>query len=177
MLADLTLAMCGRAGQVSALARNAARLNALASRRQNLTPLVCDYSRTQALRDTLANVCRERGPIDLAICWVHAHAADAMDTIAAALAPGATVVHVRSSEGQASGADDADGRLRARHRALRWQVVRLGFKLDLSGGQPRARWLTHAEICAGVLDAVENGAVSTVVGLVPSREAPGPGGR
>ncbi|MCC6284822.1 MAG: hypothetical protein IT439_05900 [Phycisphaerales bacterium] len=174
MLAEVCLSLSGEAGKVSVLARSAPRLNTLAARRSNISPIPCDYADSDGLIRALALAADTRGAFDLAVCWVHGNAARAMDVVAAALAPGARVVHILPSDANEPVGDAAHAALRARHLSLIWHVVRLGFKIELARGTARARWLTHAEICRGVLDAIASPASSSTVGLLSSPGAPGP---
>lgn len=167
MLADLALGLADGWRQVSVLARPGPRLEALAARRVNLGAVGVDYTRGAGLARALDNAKRERGEIDLAVCWVHSHAREAMDVITRAMSAGSRVIDVRSGEHGNAHADPVHEDLRARYPLLRWQAVRLGFKFDLGAGTPRARWLTHSEICAGVTSAIESHTSMAWVGLPP----------
>ena len=59
-----------------------------------MTPVAQDYRDAEGLSAALARAIEERGPIELAVCWIHTDAPEAPRIVAAALAPGARLVQV-----------------------------------------------------------------------------------
>lgn len=88
------------------------------------------------------------GPADLLVSWVHGgYRLQVMEAVAPLLAPGAPVVEVHGeSAGDPLGA--LPGATLAGHPT---QQVVLGHVRE----GKRARWLTHAEVVDGVLEAVQ----------------------
>lgn len=98
------------------------------------------------------------GPFDRAVVWVHGHAPEAAGVVAE---------HVTGDYLHVLGSASADpSRQHDPHLALRghagYRQVVLGFHLSPSG----SRWLTDAEISAGVLGALRSGSPRSVVGTV-----------
>jgi molybdopterin-guanine dinucleotide biosynthesis protein A len=141
MLAPATRALAGRGHVVTSVARRAADL----SPRVVSAPL--DYRDTVALRTGLARATEERGPFELAICWIHTDAPEAPGVVAAALAPGARLVQVFGTRV--------------------WRLERVPLHIAYRSvvlGSSEGRWLTDEEISAGVLDAVDADRAVHVVG-------------
>lgn len=175
MLRAATLGIAGRGFAVSVVARSARRLSALveeaASRGGVVWPVCVDYRFADAFAYGLEAAVRTAGPPSLAVVWAHAVAPDAPLAVAQAIddagAP-ADFYHVLGSAVADPSAPN-DERVRAFREFPRiaYHEVILGFVR-----QARAsRWLTEAEISAGVLQAVDTGALQTVVGVVEPWEA------
>ncbi|HYE03803.1 MAG TPA: hypothetical protein VD963_11295 [Phycisphaerales bacterium] len=182
MLAGVCLGLADRGCAVSVVARGHARLAALARRSAGLAgpinPVPVDYHDHGALAAGIRAAGMAHGPVRLVVAWVRSSATGTLelvcDLVASERAP-RDVLHVRSS----AAADPMD-RATARSQALalerlpgvRYRQVVLGFVHE----QGSARWLTDAEIAAGVLGALDSGASLTVVGTVrPWSARPGAG--
>lgn len=163
-------------GVVGALANEGAEVTVIARRRPGLeqlerahggrvTGIALDYRTSDELAAALGSACAARGPFALAVAWLHDDAPEAIRVIAGHMARSNSpcrLLHVLSS------AHADPGRSRARAVAptpgtgLVYQEVVLGFRYDRSG----SRWLSHAEIVDGVLDAVRGGQPRSIVGTV-----------
>ena len=110
-------------------------------------PAALDYRDGPALADALERAIGERGPLELAVCWIHTDAPEAPGIVARSLAPGARCVQVFGTRRWAL----ADVPLHVAYRE-----VLLGAVGD--------RWLTHEEISAGVLAAIDADEPCRVVG-------------
>jgi molybdopterin-guanine dinucleotide biosynthesis protein A len=144
MLAGLTRALAARGHLVTSIARRAARLG------PGVEELELDYRDTGGLREALGSVRRERGPIELAVCWIHPDAPEAPGVVAQALAPGARLVQVFGTRV--------------------WPLARVPVSIAYRRvrlGSVDGRWLTHEEIAAGVLDAVDADRPVTTLGDRP----------
>jgi hypothetical protein len=143
------------AGLVAALAERGEHVTVVARTRRALPPgavhLAVDYRSSEDLRRGLADAARERGPIELAVCWIHTDAPDAPRIVAESLAPGGRLVQVFGTRVWPL-SPVPDG--------VEYAQVLLGSVRD--GG--RSRWLTNAEISTGVLAAVDSGEALAVVG-------------
>ena len=131
MLMGVVHFLARRGHSVTGVARHSIPLGAGA------TLVQLDYRDAEHLGAELARAVAERGPIELAVCWIHTDAPDAPRIVAEALAPGARLVQVFGTRVWPL----ADVPLHVAYR----QVL-----LGSVGG----RWLTHEEISAGVLEAV-----------------------
>jgi hypothetical protein len=134
-----------------ALGERGHRVTCIARRPRDLGPGVTvettDYHDSARFREALARAAESRGPIELAVCWIHTDAPDAPRTVAESLAPGARLVQVFGTRVWPL----ADVPLHVAYR----QVL-LG---SVSG-----RWLTHDEISAGIVEAIDADLPVRVVG-------------
>ncbi len=174
MLADVALALAGQGFDVSSLARSPssharlrARVEAAGGRYEGF---IVDYTDSEALDHALRAASARFGPPALAVAWVHGHAPRAPLQIAGLLAEADLhFVHVLGSASADPARPDPGRRASFEamaHVALYTEVV-LGFVMGARG----ARWLTDAEICAGVLDAIARAEPRRVVGQVRPWEA------
>ena len=88
MLAGLTRALADRGHVVSSVARKPRRLGRTSSRSRSTIAMRSGFGRAIEI------AVEERGPIELAVCWIHTDAPEAPRLVAAALAPGARLVQV-----------------------------------------------------------------------------------
>ena len=145
MLAGLVAALAERCDDVTVVARNRRALPFGA------VQLVLDYRATRDLRQGLAEATRERGPIELAVCWIHTDAPEAPRVVAEGIAPGGRLVQVFGTRVWP---------LLPVPEGVEYAQVLLGSVRE-GGGY---RWLTNDEITAGVLAAVDAGEPLAVVG-------------
>jgi ribosomal protein S28E/S33 len=131
--------------------------------------LPLDYTDETHFLDTLAI----RGPVDLALTWLHPKAESLRDGIAERVIPGGKVIEVLgSATGRPGGfADERLAAMEAAHAGKTYRQVVLGFVAEPDG---TSRWLTHEEICAAVLAAYRGFETRTVAGtLEPWDKRPG----
>lgn len=145
------------AGVCRALADRGFRVLVLARRERDLGPGVrvmpADYTDADAYESALSEIARETGQPDLLITWVHSTAPHAGDDASRILHPFRHLdVLGSAAENPASKLAPAPGR----------EEVVLGFKVE-SG---TSRWLTHEEIVQGVMDAIDQPGLRTIVGQV-----------
>lgn len=112
-----------------------------------IAPMAVDYRDGDALVVALERAQAERGPIELAVCWIHTDAPEAPALVAGALAPGARLVQVFGT----------------RVWPLAEPPLQIAYRRVLLGAHG-GRWLTHEEISAGVLEAVDADRPLSVVG-------------
>ena len=141
MLAPAARALADRGHAVTCIARRLADLG------RGVAVEAADYRKENELREALARAKQSRGPIELAVCWIHTDAPKAPRFVAESLAPGARLVQLFGTRVWPL----ADVPLHVAYR----QVL-----LGSTGG----RWLTHEEISAGVLEAVDADRPVHVVG-------------
>ncbi|MCA9274215.1 MAG: hypothetical protein KDA31_14350 [Phycisphaerales bacterium] len=147
MLAGLCRTLADRGHPVSVLAR----------RNRDLGPGVgcfaCDYKDPDSLDAAMSEAIDELGPIAVLISWIHGTAPDAAEQAHRIASPER---HLRIL-GSASAKRPAPGPSEAG-----CERITLGFALD----GPASRWLTHDEICEGVLHAFDHPRPATIVGVV-----------
>lgn len=161
MLREATLTLAQRCTAVSAVARRAA---SVADTWPGINPLPLDYHDAAALAQALRRAVGHYGPIQLAVCWIHSSAPEALQTVAAELGRSGEpcrLFHVRGS----AAADPTRlprPALDELPPTVSYRQVILGFQIEGN----RSRWLTHREISQGVLQAIEDDAEYRVVGVV-----------
>lgn len=127
----------------------------------SIHPAAADYGDPDAFAAALDGAVAARGPFDLAVAWIHSSAPDA--PLAAARRVRGRFLHVLGSA--AADPSRPDPGRRAAFEALpglSYREVILGFVRE----GDRSRWLTDAEIAAGVLGAIAADRPRTVVGVV-----------
>lgn len=162
MLAPAVRTLAARGWSVSLIAR---RASAFVRRTPELAGFDCNYNDADAFASTIDRARDGRGPIELAVGWFHTPGPSSVvaPRMGSPAAPG-RFFHVLGS----AAADPADPAALARAAktvagaasCLYRQVV-LGFVLDAGA----ARWLTHDEISAGVIQAVDDDAALATVGV------------
>ena len=141
MLLGATRSLAERGHRVTSLARRPADVG------EGVVPVAVDYRASDALREALARAMAERGPLELALCWIHTDAAEAPAIVAEAVAPGGRLVQVFGTR--------------------RWPLAHVPLSIayrEVLLGAVGGRWPTHAEIAAGVLDAIDADEPCRVVG-------------
>lgn len=167
MLWGVSLELARRGYSTSVIARSKPGLQKLAraacAAGGFINPIAVDVYDEPLLTQKLLEAIARYGPILLAIDW-----ASPNDSLAIAKRVGSAwqpceFFHVLGS----SAADPSrpDPERRARFEALpnlRYHEVILGFVIEASG----SRWLTHEEICQGILQAIDRDASRFIVGTV-----------
>ena len=144
MLAGASRGLAERGHDVSVVARGAARLDALRSDR--VTPIQVDYTDLDALDAALSRAVAERGPFEIAVCWIRSWEPESLRHVAGALREGTPLYHVLGTTGTPA----------AELPGIDYRVVRLGRR--------GSRWLTNDEISSGVLEAIDREAADFPVG-------------
>jgi hypothetical protein len=122
--------------------------------------ITVDYRESDNLRRCIAEAIAMRGPIGLAVAWIHSDAPDALrvisDEISSRTKEPWRLFHVRGSAAYLH-PEQPQVPINCLYR----QVI-LGFVLE----GDRSRWLTHEEISGGVIRAIQRDAERTVVGTL-----------
>lgn len=149
MLSSLTEQLA-RTHTISLIARHAStsRLASL----EYVFAYDADYSDDAHIREVLACAIAQNGVIDQCILWIHSYAAHIVPMIAA---------HTRGAIYDIIGSTTRDPRMVHRWDHPRYHRILLGYVRE---GE-RSRWLTDAEICAGVQAGIEADG-SSVVGMI-----------
>jgi hypothetical protein len=163
MLADLVVEMARHGRRVSVVARGATRLQRLAERHPHIHPLPLDYHDEAALDAGLATAARAHGPFRRCVAWMHDDSQDRALRIARRVS--GVYCEVLGS----ASADPAKPERLAAWQALfqplaapKLRLAVLGFAVE----DRQSRWLTNAEISAGVGRALEGDDAVTIVGTV-----------
>lgn len=168
MLREATLALARRSHVLTAVSHSRSALRDLG---QTLTGVACerrllslDWTRPAEFIVTLKRHVDTAGAPNLVVAWLHEPALGAVVANTVSV-PGerCDFFHVLGSDAAdpARELDTLAATLQPRGELHYHQVI-LGFQK----GEAGSRWLTHAEISAGVLEAIERRAPSHTVGLV-----------
>ncbi len=117
-------------------------------------PFPLDYGDDVELSNALARAIQDQGPIELVVSWIHSSAPNASSQIMCAVGQGPHVCRYFDVKGSAWANRDCapDPSSQCGHLTwLRHRVIILGFVAE----DGISRWLTHPEICRGVLDAID----------------------
>lgn len=173
MLSGLCLELAREGHKVSVVGRDEERLHRLALN-AGIHPISVDYRDADQLDWRIDAAVERYGPVQRVVCWVDDDDAPNRALRIAAHARHA-FCHVLPSEagapGHGSTTEAWQARFLDRYPSLTYSMAVLGFVAR--PGAP-SRWLTNAEICAGVRGALEIRRSLTIVGQVdPWEERPG----
>lgn len=188
MLRSVSHYLVSQGHTVSVIGRDRGKLLSLRAASEGavgtMNTIRVDYTEDASLRTRLEMAIEKYGKFDLAITWIHSYAPRALEVVADVLnkttAP-CRLFQICSSEYLSPQKQQytlsATGKIRLdaisdEARLVRFDMVQhrriiLGFHLEQNG----SRWLTHEEICGGVLEAVAINKPQFVVGTVTPWEA------
>ncbi len=152
MLADATRALAPLADSLTLMARNP---DALASE-LSATGITMDWSAP----DASAQLSALAAKFDTALVWIHDDAAPLSRAIEDALRPGGRLIRVMGSQAMDPAVRDA--RAPNPRGDISRQLVILGWHHDVAAPEGQ-RWLSHSEICAGVLAAAHAPALEALI--------------
>jgi hypothetical protein len=163
MLAGVTIWLNETGYLTTVLARNQERFSQLEKQLPNHHQFISlDYKNTGDLKNKLRDTINNNGKIDLVIAWIHLDAPEAIPTILSVIAQNQKenfqFFHIKGSSYHLKIGNNP---FHLPENCV-YHDVQLGFKLEGN----RARWLTHEEICAGVISAIQTGKDHTIVGQV-----------
>lgn len=169
MLRGVSLAQVQVGNTVSVVARSHNKLAQLqrdAERLQGtLHPIAVDYTNGKQLREKLELAAAHLGSYTQAFCWIHSTAPQTPAVVASTLAhtsSGCVYMDIcGSAVANPLHPAASNEHIIRNYPELQYRKVVLGFIIE----NTQSRWLTHSEITAGVLQAVEN-KDDTIVGVV-----------
>lgn len=159
MLADVSVWLGQHACTVSVIGRQENRHINLQARMKNVNSLILDYEDDDEVRDQIRKAIEQYGPISLVVSWIHSHASDALTIIdeeVSKTAPLWRLFHI-----QGSSHSRELNRVPIGLNCLYRSII-LGFVLEGS----HSRWLTHKEICEGVIASIKQDTEDAVVGVL-----------
>lgn len=156
MLLGLVRELLAAGDEVWTLARHAPDMT-----HPRLHPLMVNYRDSDALRRVLTPLA----PFDRAVVWIHSTAPEAPFVVAGAVR--GPFFHVLGSAAADPSRPDDGRRTRFAAQGTDHREIVLGFVREGA----RSRWLTDAEISAGVWEAVRGDLRRAVVGTVTPWEA------
>ena len=163
MLRGVVVELALRGHIVSVVARGGERLASLEREGEGrIHGLAADWNDASRLEQTIADSAVQRGPIALAVVWIHSSSPEGPIAVARAVAPARRFFHVLGSAAADPSRPDSGAQARFEALGLAYHEVILGFVVE--GG--RSRWLTNDEIAGGVLHSIDADMPRSVVGVV-----------
>lgn len=147
MLAGVCRALASRGWRVSVLARHEGDMG------PGIRVFECDYTRPGSLESGIERAIGDQGPPALWVTWIHSHASSAERAVREAAGDARRIRVLGSGHTQTPAPEDSDAGA---------ETVLLGFVIEPN----QSRWLTHEEICTGVLRAIDQPCAQTVVGVL-----------
>ena len=167
MLRDVSLELARSHYLVSVIARDETRLLELTNEARDfggdIHPLSVDVKNTHLLTASLNMAMSLYGPIHLVVDWASPKASlDIAKMVSSADKP-CPYFHVLGSSAANPSCDDSQRSERFNTLAnISYHEIILGFVIKADG----SRWLTHEEICQGILTAIDQQASRFIVGTV-----------
>jgi len=170
MLRQVAVHLARQDHTVSVIARDIERLRAVVDATQHADGVVnvipVDYHDSAALAAAIREAAMILGPVTLAVSWIHTSAAEAPYAVADAINQGGHICRFFDVLGSSAGDPahpmaEREERFRA-FAHIRYRRIVLGFCVENDG----SRWLTNEEIQAGVLEALAEDQVSSIIGTV-----------
>lgn len=171
MLSGVCIELASRGWQVSVAARDWTRLGSLAERSESgrVGPISTDYQKPAEFIADIRTATRAHEPVGLTIAWIHSGndvAVQALIDLCRVQAGQPTFIHVLPSA------------MKPQHDnvLIPFDVAGIDYRRVYLGWLPTGtstRWLTHEEICAGVLGVIEDAAPVHMIGrFEPSESRP-----
>lgn len=131
-----------------------------------LNSVAVDYANTDKFIQELSRSITQYGPIRTSVNWIHStapHAPKALMDLQNTTSPGSTYLRLLGSAyGNPEKKSNDRGFMKKSYPNIHYCEAILGFFLESQS----SRWLTHQEICHGVIDAIESQADRKIVGTV-----------
>jgi len=164
MLTDLSILLAETGYLVYVVGRSTEKMNNLfkkSNNNKNLIPVFLDYSNEQSLNKKIDEIIQENKTIHLIVAWIHSYAEHAVQSIIKQIpstSESSRFVHVLGSR---SNLDKIKTELTIPNHCF-YSQVKLGYMKQGDG----KRWLTHEEICNGIIKAINNKKNVHVVGML-----------
>ncbi|WP_232698117.1 hypothetical protein [Brevibacillus daliensis] len=132
----------------------------------NINPIPVDYHDIKSFIHSVTHSINQHGPISLSVNWIHSYAKEAPYALATLLnqtSPDSTYVRLLGSAAAHPDHSFNDhGLFRTTYPYLVYREIILGFIVEDS----RSRWLTHHEICEGIIEKIHVSQARSVIGTV-----------
>lgn len=175
MLSGVTRRLLRNYDIVSVIARNTRGFDRLENESGKLSTklnrLVVDYADYKKLTGSLLKAIKDYGEISLCVSWVHSTAPLAPLIIAKVIndAHPADFYEVLGSAVSLEGTEKREESFRAFDK-LSYHSIILGFVIEGNN----SRWLTNQEISTGVIESIEKGEKTQIIGVKePWSQKPG----
>ncbi|WP_416149971.1 short-chain dehydrogenase [Salipaludibacillus sp. HK11] len=164
MLSKVSLWLVNEGYHVSVIGRTPEHMKQLISASKEsvrITPLLVDYIKESELREQLKMTIEKNGPVDLVVAWIHSVGKNVLAVISQELSSDNLPWKLFHVLGSSSNLKDIKNKVTVPSNCL-YRQVQLGFIIE----KDNSRWLTHEEICYGVIEAISNERFVTIVGTL-----------
>ena len=169
MLSQAVLYFASQYSTISVIARHQGGLNRLKAQAgensEIFNLLAVDYRNYGKLVKKVSESVQEFGDVNTIISWIHSTAPDALQTVCRDLDSNSGKINlfeiVSSERGKIPNYHVQQAKGFSLFQSIKYHSILLGAVKDGSS----LRWLTHDEISDGVIDAVENLKVNTIIGM------------
>lgn len=171
MLTHVAEWLSGEGYKVSVAGRTLEKFTAAFGSKQeaerNIAFIQTDYYNTDTFAGRIQEAIRERGSVNLCICWMRSDAEESFEWLKSWLAKSENPVQLYEVKGSHA---SREGFKSEQINILKWNRIILGFRME----KGRSRWLTDKEISEGVMNAVKKGKELYITGDVePWDQRPG----
>lgn len=155
---------------VSVVGRNRKRLQVLEQESQGLpglmNPVAIDYTNTNEFIRAISHAISQYGPIRTSVNWIHSiapNAPTALMELQNTTSPGSTYIRLLGSAyGNPAKQSNDSERIATKYPNIHYCEAILGFIVE----DQSSRWLTHHEICQGVIEALESQLERNIIGTI-----------
>ncbi|RTR36307.1 SDR family NAD(P)-dependent oxidoreductase [Robertmurraya yapensis] len=155
---------------VSVVGRTLSKMQNLAQEFKNLpgtmNPIAIDYTNTDDFIRAISHAITQYGPITTSVNWIHStapHAPQALLELQNTSSPDSTFLRLLGSAyGNPEKKSNDQDFMKKAYPNIHYREVILGFVLEVAS----SRWLTHQEICQGVIETIEDPVAQKIIGTV-----------
>ena len=163
MLSKVSLWLAANGYHVSVIGRNQEKMQRLLSTdacASNMTPVLVDYTNNKELSKQLRQIQKLNGNIDLVVAWVHATGENVIPCLTNCISDSEQwkLFHVNGSSAKL---DNIIKNMSVPEN-VEYHQIQLGFILE----NGNSRWLLHDEISNGVIQAITEGEIKTIIGTI-----------
>jgi hypothetical protein len=125
-----------------------------------ITPVFVDYTNNEELAKQLRQIKKLNGNIDLVVAWVHSTGENVIPCLTNCMSDAEQwkLFHVN---GSSANLDNIRMNMDV-PKNVQYHQIQLGFILE----NGNSRWLLHDEISNGVIQAITEGEIKTIIGTI-----------
>jgi NADPH:quinone reductase-like Zn-dependent oxidoreductase len=163
MLSKVSIWLAANGYHVSVIGRNQEKMQRLLSSAESyshMTPVLVDYTNNEELAKQLRQIQKLNGNIDLVVAWVHANGENVIPCLTKCISNAEQwkLFHVNGSSAKL---DNIKKKMDV-PKNVQYHQIQLGFILE----NGNSRWLLHDEISNGVIQAITEGEIKTIIGTI-----------
>lgn len=161
MLAQVSFWLSKNGYHVSVIGRNTGKMERLIEQNPDrMTPVIVDYTDTEKLSERLSSIQQNNGPVCLVVAWIHSTGPEVITCLTDSF-PSRQSWKLFQVNGSSSDLKKIKTKA-ALPSHISYYQIQLGFQLE----NGISRWLTHAEISNGVIQAIQEEKDEQIVGTL-----------